>query len=388
MFPQDFIWGGATSPHQVEGNNVLSDWWRLEHSESWPLERSGDACDHYHRFAEDIDLLARAGLTCHRFGIEWARVEPAPGEFSRAELAHYRSVIDATLDAGMTPVVTLHHFTVPAWFADRGGWLGPDAVADFTRYVSAVAPILADVPWVATINEPNMVAEMVSVAAAGGDFSAHPLPDDATTDVLIAAHRAAVEILHGETGASLEWTVAQQAFTPREGAEDQWARISRAWEDRYLEVSGDDDFLGVQVYTSRQIGMEGIIEPDPSPDNTLNGWAYRPDAMGIALRHAHDVTNGTPLLITENGIATSDDTRRIAYTATALSHVAEAVSEGIDIRGYIHWSALDNFEWGSWTPTFGLVAVDRETFERRPKPSLAWLGAVARDNGRWIAPLH
>jgi beta-glucosidase len=114
--------------------------------------------------------------------------------------------------------------------------------------------------------------------------------------------------------------------------------------------------------------------------NTLMGWAYRPDALGIAVRHTHDVVGDVPIVVTENGIAIGDDERRIAYTGEALGHLADAIDDGVDVRGYLHWSLLDNFEWGRWEPTFGLVAVDRETFERRPKPSLAWLGAIARAN--------
>jgi beta-glucosidase len=112
----------------------------------------------------------------------------------------------------------------------------------------------------------------------------------------------------------------------------------------------------------------------------LVGTAYRPDALGIAVRHTHAVTGGLPILVTENGIATADDTRRIAYTVEALTHLAATIADGVDVRGYAHWSALDNYEWGHWEPTFGLIAVDRATFRRTPKPSFCWLGAVARAN--------
>jgi beta-glucosidase len=129
------------------------------------------------------------------------------------------------------------------------------------------------------------------------------------------------------------------------------------------------------------VDADGIVPHPAAENNTLMGWAYRPDALGIAVRHAREVVGpDVPILVTENGIATADDDTRIAYTSQALTDLSSAIAEGIDVRGYHHWSLLDNFEWGHWGPTFGLVAVDRETFERHPKPSLAWLGEVARRN--------
>jgi beta-glucosidase len=148
----------------------------------------------------------------------------------------------------------------------------------------------------------------------------------------------------------------------------------------YLEAAREDDFIGVQSYTSQMVDKDGVVPHAEDPSNTLMGWAYRPDAPGIAIRHTREILGEVPILVTENGIATDDDERRIEYTTGALNRVLDAIADGIDVRGYVHWSLLDNFEWGRWHPTFGLIAVDRETFERRPKPSLAWLGAISREN--------
>lgn len=387
--PSGFLWGAATSAHQTEGNNVASDWWAMENAPGAPFQRSGDAVDSYHRYPEDMGLLADAGLNAYRFGIEWARIEPAPGHFSRAALDHYRRMITAARQRGLSPVVTLHHFTVPAWFAADGGWLRPDAVERFSRYVEYASQILDDVEWVCTINEPNMIA-IVSVVlrrrvqgGASEAVTAHvlPEPDREISDALIAAHRNSVDVLRRTTNAKVGWTVAQQAFTPTPGNENVFARVKESYEDRFLAAARGDDFIGVQSYTSQPVGPEGPVPHPPHPDNTLVGSAYRPDALGIALRNAWEVGAGTPLLVSENGIATADDDQRIAYTQAALRHLEEAHAEGIDIRGYLHWSALDNYEWGRWEPTFGLIAVDRETFRRTPKPSLAWLGDVARRGG-------
>ncbi|MEU4226973.1 family 1 glycosylhydrolase [Nonomuraea sp. NPDC026600] len=386
-----FLWGAATAPHQVEGNNVNSDWWQNEQHVPG-MDPSGDAIDSYHRYPEDMRLLAEAGLNAYRFGIEWARIEPLPGRFSRAELAHYRRMIDTALGLGLTPVVTLHHFTGPRWF----NWLADDAIERFEAYVRQAATILGDVEWVCTINEPNMLALMTSMSLAtvsdeadkwmsptleGAARPVLPAPDPQVGRRLAEAHHAARDILKKHTDAAVGWTVANQALTATPGNEAELREVRYVREDLYLEAARGDDFIGVQSYSSQAVDENGVVPHPQSPDTTLTGNAYRPDAIGIAVRHTWETTGGVPILITENGIATDDDTRRIAYTSEALTHLYACVDEGIDVRGYLHWSALDNYEWGHWEPTFGLIAVDRETFERHPKPSLTWLGEVARRGG-------
>jgi beta-glucosidase len=383
-FPDGFLLGAATAAHQIEGNNLNTDWWQLEHDAAdHGVQFSGDALDSYHRYAEDMALLADHGFNAYRFSIEWARIEPSPGKFSRAELAHYRRMIDTALGLGLTPVVTLHHFTHPLWFRDAGGWLTPDAVDRFVRYAEQACTILDGVEWVCTINEPNMVAQgqgALRRVAAGEPYPFDALPDPEFGEALVAAHRAVAPMVRSATGAKVGWTIANQALVATPGAEAKHAEVQRQWEDDYLEPSREDDFVGVQSYTSQLVTEDGIVPHPDDPMNTLMGWAYRPDALGIAVRHTHDVVGDVPIVVTENGIAIGDDERRIAYTGEALGHLADAIDDGVDVRGYLHWSLLDNFEWGRWEPTFGLVAVDRETFERRPKPSLAWLGAIARAN--------
>ncbi len=383
-FPDGFLWGAATAAHQVEGNNINNNWWRLEQvAADHGVQPSGDALDSYHRYAEDMRLVAEAGLTAYRFSIEWARIEPRPGMYSRALLDHYRRMIDTAVEFGLTPVVTLHHFTHPLWFEDTGAWLGDGAVDRFVRYVEQTCSILDGVEWVCTINEPNVLAVnegQTRRIAEGKPYQFGAFPDEEIGEILIAAHRAAAPLVRAATGAKVGWTVANQAYTPAPGAEAKFAEIQRIWEDMYLEASRDDDFIGVQSYTSQTIDQNGVVAHPESPDNTLMGWAYRPDALEIAVRHTRDVVGEVPIMVTENGIATADDERRIAYTTAALGGLQNAIADGIDVRGYLHWSLLDNFEWGHWAPTFGLVAVNRETFERHPKPSLGWLGGVARAN--------
>ena len=384
-FPDGFLWGAATAAHQVEGNNLNNDWWRLEQvAADYGVQPSGDALDSYHRYREDMQLLSDRGFTAYRFSLEWSRIEPLPGKFSRAELGHYRRMIETARELGLEPIVTIHHFTHPLWFDDRGAWLGDGAVDAFVQYVEQACTILHDVRWIITINEPNVLAITHGgqrQVTMGNPYPQNALPDQEIGDALISAHRAAAPVVRRLTDAKVGWTVANQALTATPGNEEKFAEVQYLIENKYLEVSRDDDFVGVQSYTSQPVDADGIVPHPPADDNTLMGWAYRPDALGIAVRHTHDVLGGdVPILVTENGIATDDDERRIAYTTTALRDLAAAIADGADVRGYLHWSLLDNFEWGHWGPTFGLVAVDRESFERRPKPSLDWLGTVARRN--------
>ena len=384
-FPDGFLWGAATAAHQVEGNNLNNDWWRLEQvAADYGVQPSGDALDSYHRYREDMDLLAERGFTAYRFSLEWSRIEPLPGRFSRAALAHYRRMIDTARELGLEPIVTIHHFTHPLWFDERGAWLSDGAIEAFVQYVQQACTILHDVRWVITINEPNVLAITHGgqrQVAMGNPYPQNALPDQEIGDALIAAHRAAAPVIRRLTDARVGWTVANQALTATPGNEEKFLEVQYLIEDKYLEVSRGDDFVGVQSYTSQPVDAEGIVPHPPADDNTLMGWAYRPDALGIAVRHTYDVLGpDVPIVVTENGIATDDDERRIAYTTTALRDLADAIADGVDVRGYLHWSLLDNFEWGHWGPTFGLVAVDRESFERHPKPSLDWLGAVGRQN--------
>lgn len=187
---------------------------------------------------------------------------------------------------------------------------------------------------------------------------------------LAAAHHAAREIIRNNTGAKVGWTVTDQAPIPAPGNDNTRGEPLWAGEDLFLEVARDDDFIGVQSC--------GIVPSSPAPNNTRTGNAYRPDALSIAVRRAWEATGGVPILITEHGIATTDDTQRVTYTSAALRHLFTAIDDGIDVRGYLHRSALDNLERGHGEPTFGLIAVDRDTFARKPKPSLYWLGDVAR----------
>lgn len=387
-FPDGFIWGAATAGHQTEGSNFNSDYWRREYAPGSTVpEPSGDACDSYHRYAEDIALLASTGLDTYRFSIEWSRIEPERGHVSQAELDHYRRMIDTCHEHGLRPMVTLNHFTVPRWVEDAGWWRDATIVDLFGDFTAATLPILAEgVEWVCTINEPNIIA--CGAGFGDGNLVSYGLaaPNLEVSANLAAAHRRSREVLAAVPGIRSGWTIATQAFQALPGAEEAMRAYSYPREEFFLEVARGDDFVGVQAYTRTFIDGAGVaLPPADDVETTLTGWEYFPEALGIGVRHAWEVAEHTPVLVTENGIATADDARRIDYTHAAIAGLADAIADGVDVRGYLHWSALDNYEWGRYTPTFGLIAVDRQTFERTVKPSAFWLGEVARANAL-VAP--
>jgi beta-glucosidase len=386
QFPEGFLWGTATAAHQVEGGNVNNDHWEMEHAPHSPfVESSGDACDSWHRWEEDLDLVAGAGLDTYRFSLEWSRIEPEEGEVSRAALDHYRRIVDGCRDRGLTPIATLVHFTMPRWLMHDGGWTGPKTGDRIARYTELALPAVRDAAYVATINEPNLMAVQPVIggmARRGEEIKGLPVPDQAVSEALIGLHGRSMEVLRGAGSPPAGMTIVGLEYIDEGGGSEQLEAARTAMMDQFLHAAAGDDFIGLQIYTAQRFGADGLIAPPADRQTLAHGMERRPEALGAAISYAASVLPGTPLFVTENGIATADDEDRIRFTTDALQGLSAAIAAGADVRGYVHWSLLDNFEWMlGFAPTFGLVAVDRETFVRTPKPSLAWLGEVAKRNG-------
>ena len=402
IFPKDFLWGTATAAHQVEGNNINTESWVLEHlPDTVYAEPSGDACDHYHRYPEDIALLAELGFNAYRFSLDWARIEPEEGEFSYAELDHYRRMLATCHKHGIQPVVTFHHFTSPRWLMPYGGWLDEKTPERFARYCERAVNHLGDLISVAcTVNEPNipfLLSKLLpfniqktpfwnNAAQAFGvtperlglfQFAATP----EARDVILSAHRKAVGVLKAGPGDfPIGLTMALLDIHAAEGGEEKAAEFQYEMNDCFLEQLDGDDFVGVQTYSRMVVGLDGKVPPDDDVEKNQMGEEFYPEALGGTIRHAAKVT-GLPVIVTENGLSSTDDSRRLEYFQRALRCVVDTLQEGIDVRGYFCWSAFDNFEWVSgYVPKFGIIAVDRETQERTPKPSAHWLGSVAQAN--------
>jgi beta-glucosidase len=384
-FPDGFRWGTATAAHQVEGGNTNNDWWRWEHTPSSGVaEPSGDACDSWDRWAEDVALVADLGFDHYRFSVEWSRIEPAPGEWSLAAVDHYRRICAALRERGVEPIVTFHHFTSPAWLADMGSWEKEEAVdrfADFChRAAAAIGPLAARA---CTINEPNVVSTAGYVLGVFPPGVTDPGRAAVVNANLVAAHRRAVDAIRAAApGLPVGMTLSMTDYQPLAGGEERAAHIREVHEDVFLRATAGDDFLGVQTYTRMLIGPDGWAGPEPGVTVLPMGYELWPDALEACLRRAWQVTGGgMPLWVTENGIGTDDDRQRIDFVAAALRGVLAALADGVAVEGYTYWSLLDNFEWAfGYRPRFGLVSIERASFARRPKPSARWLSAVARSN--------
>jgi beta-glucosidase len=383
-FPDGFLWGTATAAHQIEGGNVNADWWAFEHAPGTPvIEPSGDACDSLHRWPEDLDLVADLGLHCYRFSVEWARIEPEPGQFSKVALDHYRKICEGARERGLLPVVTFHHFTSPRWLAEQGGFEWDDAPLRFGDYVAKTTEALGDqIGLACTINEPNIVSFMgyglgYFPPGVANDFQrvAH------VNENFRIAHRLGSQALRAGPGSfPIGLTLSMAELEASEGGEAARDEFQEIMEDSFLRELSSDDFVGVQCYTRFHFGPNGFSAAPEGARTTTMGYEWRPECVGATVRRAAEVA-GIPIVVTENGIASPNDADRVEYVTAALASLHEAISDGIDVRGYFLWSLLDNFEWAlGYSQQFGIVGVDRATFERSVKPSATFFGQIARHN--------
>lgn len=422
-WPEGFLMGAATAAHQVEGNNTGSDCWVMEHlPHSDFAQPSGLAADHYHRFEEDIRLLSDAGLNAYRFSIEWARIEPEEGKFDQDALEHYRRVLASCRAHHITPVVTLHHFSSPAWLIRKGGWASEHVIGAFERYCDYVAEHLGEeIPYFCTINEANMGGQLNKIAAmmmntgkqkegsvqvgtnsdvdmksamltvleqskafdcAPGEVNAFLKPRDRKQELIVMqAHAAGREaILKKCPDAKVGLTLSLFDYQPLPGAEEMAGSLWKEDFEFYLPYFEKDAFLGVQNYTRKQITENGETDMDPEMPLTQMGYEEYPSSLGNVLRKVSESYHGR-LIVTENGIATADDRRRIRFIKNVLTAVNQCLKDGLPVDGYFYWSLLDNFEWqAGYGKTFGLIEVNRETMERTPKASLYEFGKMFQES--------
>lgn len=405
-FPDKFLWGCATASYQVEGNNTNSDLWMMEHLPGTIFkEPSGDACDHYHLYPQDISMLADLGFNTYRFSLEWSRIEPEEGFFSNAELDHYRRMLAVCHEHHLTPMLTYSHFSLPRWFAMKGGWENPQAADLFARFCEKATRHLGDlVGYASTMNEPDIpqllnwinlpgtpggmsITEMMHGAlsqvrkqANAPEFSNLFIGDEKKTrDGLLAAHAKGKDAMKSirpdmPVGFNLAMSDDQPASEDSHLAEKR-ADVYGPW----LEAAKHCDYLGVQVYSRSIVGKKDL-PPPKDVELTQTGMEFYPECVEHVVRYAAKET-GVPIFVTENGIATTDDSRRAEYVQRALGGLKRAIDDSVDVRGYIAWSLMDNFEWMSgYEPKFGMVAVDLKTQKRTIKPSAAILGNIARRN--------
>ncbi|MDE5670886.1 MAG: family 1 glycosylhydrolase [Eubacterium sp.] len=438
-FDKDFLLGASTSSHQVDGNNIHSDYWAMEQMKnSQFVEPSGKAVDHYNRYEEDIKMLADAGLNAYRFSIEWARIEPKKGIFDKKEMQHYKDVIACCKKYNVEPIITLHHFTSPKWLIDMGGWDNEEVVelfADYTKYV--VDNIKDDVNYICTINEANMRLQVKSLmkrfmkqmmAKAGGNMPEIPSVEqnDSSNDmegqvqvglnlsnpmekmkltaienmqvfgdmnphtfvsaagengdkIVIKAHKASKKVIKSiNPKIKVGITLSLHDIQWIDGGEE---KAKDSWDEEfghYIEHICDDDFFGLQNYTRTVYGKDGIVPVENGVQMTQMDYEIYPEALGHVIRRVNKEMPNVPIIVTENGIAIDDDNIRCDFIDKAIKEIQLCKQDGIDILGYCYWSLLDNFEWQKgFALTFGLCEVNHSDFERTPKNSLAHLGSYA-----------
>jgi beta-glucosidase len=403
-FPKGFLWGAATAGHQVEGNNVNSDCWLLENTKPTIfVQPSGDAANSFALWREDLSLVKGLGLNAYRFSLEWCRIEPEQGLWSVAMLDHYKAMIGACRELGIAPVVTFNHYTTPRWFAEQGGWTNPQAPALFAKFCEHAARHLAgSIAYATTLNEPNLFnllrtilsptyadpfAPMLAAAAKATGSTKFvagnavlPADMDLVNANLVAGHlagRQAIKAVRPDlpVGVSLAMP-SNEAVGPNSIRDEMRRRMFQPW----LDAVRSDDFLGVQNY-ERFVWDDHQKLPTPkgAPVNYA-GSEVSPRSLADSVRYAHAAT-GLPILVTEHGVGTKDDTIRANLIPPALYELSKVIDEGVPVKGYVHWSLMDNFEWiFGYRVKFGLHTVDPVTFKRTPKPSAGVYAAIVRKN--------
>lgn len=407
------MWGASTSAHQVEGGNH-SQWtiWeelnaeklaktakkRLGHLNSWEkIEKvatdpdnykSGQGVDHYNRYEQDFDLVKQLNLTAFRFGIEWSRIEPEEGQFSQDAIDHYRQYISELKKRGIEPILNIWHWTMPKWFTDKGAFKYKKNLKYFDRFVEVVGREFAPhLRYIITLNEPNvyttysyMTAEPVS-RANWPPGEKNPLSFARVYWNLLNAHKRAYKILKTQKP-SLQVGIAShlaniQAKRPHNLLDSFITQLMRYFWDWwfYKRSRNQQDFIGFNYYFTDYYRFKlPIVPDDPRVPISDMGWYMEPEGIYPLLLRAW-AHYKKPIIITENGLADMDDANRRWWIEETIVAMERALSEGVDLRGYFHWSLLDNFEWSyGWWPKFGLVEVDRENgMKRKVRPSAKWL---------------
>lgn len=408
QFPKKFLWGASISTHQVEGGND-NQWtvWELEtaqvkvaqapynykHLDIWPEIQSdalnpsnyvsGKATDHYNRYETDFDLAKKIHLNTLRVGIEWSRIEPEEGVFEPEAVEHYRRYFNALKKRGITPVITLWHWTFPEWFGKKGGFLRRRNIKYFTRYINFITQELGTFfGYVITLNEPTVYAAM----------SYHERrwpPEEGSKFLLIQvlhnlakAHRASYKIIKKQRP-SAKIGVAHSCAYYYPG-DDSWissvvSKLTHYISNEYFvnRLKGRQDFFGLNYYFANQVLGTRVHNSEDNPRNDL-GWDMQPDKIRQLTKKLYDKYK-KPILITESGVADRNDQYRKWWIAQSVKAMDGALKDGVPLLGYIHWSLLDNFEWaeGFW-PRFGLIEVNYKTMQRRVRPSAQWYARLIK----------
>jgi len=413
-FPKNFLFGTAVASYQVEGGIYNNDWTIWENkSNSVCLEPCNEACKHYEMLEQDIKLLTDLGIKAFRFSIEWSRIEPTEGNYDTVAINHYVEKANKLIDNNITPIVTFHHFTTPEWLFHKGSWLNSNVDNYFDNYVKKLMEYLPnEIEFFNTINEPGIFAFF-------GYFSTNKFPPGMANETkfiqasenIMSAHKKALKTIKKyNQNAKVGMTHALQEWEDDDNNKLK-EYLKYHLEDKFLDASIDDDFIGLQTYTVVRYpksillhlfnslllnigfirkyilpriiqifaGRNGVITKDTR--TTKMGYEYRPEAVLYNLKRLKKIFPDKDIFITENGIATDNDDERIEFVTTVLKDVHKFQSEHNNVIGYLYWSLLDNFEWDlGYQMNFGLVEINKETYERVPHKSAFWFGNISSSN--------
>lgn len=393
-FPKDFLWGSALSAHQSEGNNVDSDWWAWENSPGRAAEliaqgkdpaeyRSGAACDFYHRYDSDFALAESLNHNAIRISVEWARIEPKEGQWREKEVRHYVEVLKSAHKHGLKTFVTLFHFTLPLWYAQKGGFAVAENVDRFAAYVERLAPELEPhVDFWLTLNEPEIYTSHSYFAGLYPPQRKSLREAFRVVNNLIAAHRKAYAVLKKQSSKPVSLAFHLLDFVAVNALSSFNRLFFHYITNEYVlnRTIKACDFIGVNYYNHVHLTWWGRRVQSYSRHEISDlGWGIHPEGIERVLMGLKKYRK--PVYITENGLADAADTRRKKFIEDHLRYVSRAIARGVDVRGYLHWSLLDNFEWHhGFGPRFGLIAVDYATQKRTIRDSARAYAAICKTN--------
>ncbi|MCY0868212.1 MAG: glycoside hydrolase family 1 protein [Desulfurococcus sp.] len=402
VFPSGFLFGTATAAHQVEGDNIYNDWWKWEVEGRLPY-KSGKACNHWEMYKQDIELMSKLGYRAYRFSIEWSRLYPREDVFNEDALNRYTEILDLLAKNNIKPMITLHHFTSPAWFSSKGSWIKRDNIRFFLRFVEKVADSIRGVDYWITFNEPNIY---ILMGFMRGEWPPGYKSIGKAREALVNLVEAHSEAYHILSKRGVRVSIAQniipfKPFSERRRDVEKTRMIDESYNWSFIKgvLNGSAEFLGRKLRVKESsldyIGVNYYsawlvkhswnpfklfidVKPLDTGLWTKMNYCIYPRGIYEAVEKAYSET-GRSVVITENGVSVDDDELRVLSIIRHLQYVSKAVKEGVPVEGYFYWSFIDNYEWDKgFEQRFGLVEVDYNTFERKPRKSAYIYGEIAR----------
>ena len=399
-FPEQFIFGTATAAHQIEGDNKSNDWWYYEQIGRLPY-KSGKACDHWRLYKEDIELMASLCYRGYRFSIEWARLYPQEGKKDYNAIERYNEILRILDSKGITPMITLHHFTLPLWFLKKGGFVKEENLKYWEKYVETIRDEIKGARYIATFNEAMVYVVSGYIEGQWPPFKKSIRLASKVEANILRAHAIAYDILKDRFKVGIVKNIPIFLSSSNKKKDLKFAKkaddvfnfnfLDALWNGKlkaiyrnYKTPKSNVDFLGVNYYTAYEVKyvpnplkLFFQVELANMGRKTDMGWCVYPEGIYKAIEKVSRYER--PIFITENGIATTDDEWRIEFIVKHLQYLHRAIKDGYDVRGYFHWSFMDNFEWDKgFSPRFGLVGIDYNTFQRQPKRSAYIYGEISK----------